>query len=279
MFKIVFYKMNCPIKDISVQECDATGDAITILRRTTKKYQSIFIRAGHITLFLLPLYMFAQSGHVTLQFKNVVGDKVLNADSVYTNSFGESFTVRSFRYYISNIILTDKINNQSQSFTGSYYLVDENVDSSKIISLITSLENISSIHFLLGVDSIKNVSGVQAGTLDPARGMFWTWNTGYVMAKLEGNSPVAKTPAHAFSFHVGGYKTNEQTARDINLDLGKNIPTGKDFVITVKADIMKWFNSVHNIKISEQAFCHEPGTLATNIADNYANMFTVIALQ
>jgi hypothetical protein len=230
-----------------------------------------------IWLFVLPVYSFAQNNQLILQFQNVAGDKILNADRVYVNSFGESFTVRNFRYYISNIILTDKINNQSQSFSDAYYLVDESIDSSKKISLVTSLKNISSIHFLLGVDSIKNVSGVQTGTLDPARGMFWTWNTGYVMAKLEGNSPFAKTPAHAFSYHVGGYKTNEQAARNIDLDLSKKV-SGKTFMIII-ADVMKWFDAVHDIKISAQAFCHEPGALATSIADNYAKMFTVATVQ
>ena len=37
----------------------------------------------------------------------------------------------------------------------------------------------------LGVDSLRNVTGVQTGALDPAMDMYWTWNTGYVMAKLE----------------------------------------------------------------------------------------------
>jgi hypothetical protein len=44
--------------------------------------------------------------------------------------------------------------------------------------LNTSLKNITAIKFLLGVDSLKNVSGIQTGALDPAKGMFWTWNTG-----------------------------------------------------------------------------------------------------
>jgi hypothetical protein len=55
--------------------------------------------------------------------------------------------------------------------------------------------DITGIRFLLGVDSARNVSGIQTGALDPARGMFWTWNSGYVMAKIEGSSPSAHVPA------------------------------------------------------------------------------------
>ena len=49
--------------------------------------------------------------------------------------------------------------------------------------------NYNSLSFLLGVDSMHNVSGAQTGALDPANDMFWTWNSGYVMAKMEGASP------------------------------------------------------------------------------------------
>jgi hypothetical protein len=123
---------------------------------------------------------------------------------------------------------------------------------------------------------LKNVSGIQTGTLDPAKGMFWTWNTGYVMAKLEGNSPAANTPQHSFSYHVGGYKQNEQTIREINLMLPKKIDyTSNNCTIVVAADILKWFNAQHEIKISDAPFCHEPGTLATRLADNYAKMFSI----
>jgi hypothetical protein len=39
--------------------------------------------------------------------------------------------------------------------------------------------------------------------------------------------------------------------------------------------VLKWFNGVHEIKISESPFCHEHGALATKLADNYANMFSI----
>ncbi len=59
--------------------------------------------------------------------------------------------------------------------------------------------------FLLGVDSLHNVSGAQTDALDPAKDMFWTWNTGYVMAKLEGNSPSSALVNNKYEFHVGGF--------------------------------------------------------------------------
>jgi len=191
----------------------------------------------YFLMILLALSVDLRAQKIFIHFQNKTGNKILHADSVYQNAFGETFTIRNFKYYISNIILNDA--DKTQSFPDKYFLIDNADTSSLRIELNTSLKNISSIQFLLGVDSIKNVSGVQTGVLDPAKGMFWTWNTGYVMAKLEGNSPVAKMPQHAFSYHVGGYKQHEKAERMITLQLDQPIGCTKDCNITIDADVLK----------------------------------------
>jgi hypothetical protein len=204
-----------PINNTSVQECDARGDATKNKSWATKKLLLF------ITIIFLSVNTIAQHSF-TITFKNVVGNKVLNTDSIYTNQFGETFSVRNFKYYVSNIVLHDSKNNKTQR-CDEYFLINERDDTSKTIVLSTMLQQIDSIEFLLGVDSVKNVSGVQTGSLDPANGMFWTWNTGYVMAKLEGTSAAAKTPAHAFSYHIGGYKKDEDASRKFPLQLREKI--------------------------------------------------------
>src|SRR5256885_15994949 len=71
-----------------------------------------------ITLFFIfiaiPFSINAQN-KITIQFENRVGEKLLQTDSVYTNASGESFTVRNFKYYISNIVLEG--GNKTQSFS------------------------------------------------------------------------------------------------------------------------------------------------------------------
>jgi hypothetical protein len=245
----------------SVQVCDATCDAMKYIRRVTKKFLLF------TTLIFLSVNTIAQHSF-TITFKNEVGNKILNTDSIYTNQFGETFSVRNFKFYVSNIVLHDLKNNKAQQFD-EYFLINERDDTSKTIVLSTTLQQIDSIEFLLGVDSVKNVSGVQTGSLDPVNGMFWTWNTGYVMAKLEGTSAAAKTPAHAFSYHIGGYKKEEDASRKISLAV-----TGENKIVIV-ADILKWFSGMHDIKITEISFCHEPGKLEMQFADNYATMFSV----
>ena len=66
---------------------------------------------------------------ISIHFQNKAGDKILQADSNYQNAFGENFTVRNFKYYISNIVLHD--GNKIQSFPGEYFLIDNNDSSSE----------------------------------------------------------------------------------------------------------------------------------------------------
>lgn len=207
---------------------------------------------------------------INIQFINTIGNSPLQLNDIYTNDFGEKFTVSSFRYYISNITLIDEKNNSKEYFKDQYFLIDQSDKNSQSILLQTKLKEVSQISFLIGIDSMKNIQGVQTGVLDPAKGMFWVWNTGYVMAKLEGISNVVNAPRHAFSLHIGGYKTGQNAARTINLDVQKNTAHFK-----IIADINYWFKSLHDLPLKEIFFCHEPGNLAMKYADNFSTMFSI----
>jgi len=214
---------------------------------------------------------FAQHS-ISIKFENYAGTELLHVQQTYINGAGEQFTVRNFRYYISNIVLKNKL--QSETHEG-YFLIDQSDDASKEIILQTNLDSVSAIQFLLGVDSLRNVTGVQTGALDPAMDMYWTWNTGYVMAKLEGSSTGANTPRHIFSYHVGGYKEGEQTTRNIKLSFNTVDFVRPKKIIYISADILKWFDGKNKISIAATPLCHEPGKLAVMLADNYAAMFSM----
>jgi len=226
-------------------------------------------------LLLAACHAMAQHA-VTVQWQHTAGKQPLQLfDSTYHNAFNEPFTVNRFRYYISHLTLTSATGKQWQS--NEHFLIDEEDSLSKTIQLSSiPFNNIATIEFQLGVDSIFNVSGVQTGTLDPMRGMFWTWNSGYIFAKLEGQSDSSKAPVHYFSYHVGGYKHYQNATRKVKLALpsSSNIHS-----ILINADILQWFASQRNISIATSAICHEPGKLAMQLADNYATMFTIIGVQ
>ncbi|WP_144264032.1 MbnP family protein [Filimonas lacunae] len=209
---------------------------------------------------------------VQLHLFNTAGGKAIAAGDSCINQYHETFTVRNFRYYLSHIQLADSTGKFYEAGEAETYLVDFTDSSSQHITLHHQ-GKAWFIRFLLGVDSSKNVSGVHTGVLDPARGMYWTWNSGYVMAKLEGRSEQSTAPGRNFTYHIGGYKPQQQTARSITLALSPAVAASKD--ITLVADILQWFGGKENISIATHPICHEPGALAVSIADNYTRMFTV----
>ena len=233
----------------------------------------LFLFQGSCVLFAQPKKQASQIYH--LLFQTTVNGSPFSFDSAYQNQFGETFRVRNFRYYLSHIRLVYE-DGKTVSIRIAPHLTNEADSSSKQLHVTAPKGNLTAIQFLLGIDSATNVSGVQSGDLDPAKGMFWIWNTGYIMAKLEGSSLSSKAPGKQYSYDIGGYKPGENAAREINLPLSSaashQLPT---FIIT--ADIGKWFYGKNDIKISEQPMCHSPGKLAMQVAVNYADMFSIRA--
>lgn len=212
-------------------------------------------------------------------FRHKVGNRNLVLfDETYTNAFNEPFVVSKFRYYISNFVWTDETGRKGYG-DGYCHLIDEADSSSKKIQLNSSeMSRLVSLEFTIGVDSSKNTSGVQTGDLDPMKGMFWTWNSGYVFAKLEGTSDSSNAASHYFNFDVGGYKAKENAIRKIKLNINGST-TGYIKEILIDVDVSKFFNAVHAIPISKTPICHQPGKLAMKLADNYATMFSIAEIK
>ena len=146
-----------------------------------------------------------------------------------------------------------------------------------MISLQLPAGQYNKISFLLGVDSLKNVSGIQTGALDPLKDMFWTWKSGYVMAKLEGRSSASTLPHHMFEYHIGGFSGANNVLGRVGLPLPAvmNIVPGKKVRVAIAADIDKWFSGVHQLSIAAYPACTVEGQLAKRFSENYLQMFTI----
>lgn len=219
----------------------------------------------------------AQEQQLLIQFKNVVGKQALVlVEQTYNNPFGEPFTVNKFRYYIADLTL--KSADKKINVWKKPRLIDEADSASKAITIAQPNFVISSIEFTIGVDSSYNISGVQTDDLDPMKGMFWTWNTGYIYAKLEGQSDASHALSNYFSYHVGGYKSGENALRKVVLNVPSN--NNQQFsTIIIEADVLKWFKAANEIQISGSPVCHQPGKLALELANNYQYMFQIAEVQ
>jgi hypothetical protein len=207
----------------------------------------------------------------SIEFVHMVNKEALKLDTAtYTNSLSQPFTITKFKYYIGNIILSNK---KGKKYTSNnYFLINEADELSKKITLPTiPNDEYTNIEFIVGVDSIHNCSGVQTGSLDPMNAMFWTWNTGYIFMKLEGNSPTSTMPANLIEYHIGGYKEPNNSIRKISLP----IHTLKENKLKIKVDVAAIFTGNTIVDFSKLPSVTDAKN-ATRIADNYVKMFSII---
>ena len=162
-------------------------------------------------------------GSLSLEFEHVFGstNAPFALNTWYTHPMtGDSLNFSMFKYYVSNVVLTAE-DGSTWTAPESYYLIDASTPASTMLTL----ENVPANHytgisFMLGVDSARNVSGAQTGALDPANGMFWSWNTGYIFVKAEGASPNSSTGG--FEYHLGGFKGDKNAIQNLDFSFGNN---------------------------------------------------------
>lgn len=240
-------------------------------------------------IYCLSLLMFAscqkeinsehKMGYVKITFKNMVkGTPMILNTNIYTNNFGEQYNISKFKYYISHVTLSGT---GITSTNDGYYLIDESNASSLSFNMDMPVNDYSIVSFLLGVDSVHNVSGAQTGALDPLNDMFWTWNSGYIMAKMEGTSPQSSIVNNKVEYHIGGFAGVNSVLKNISLVIPIStiepvkVREGKTSEVIIIADFDKWWQGIYDLKITTTPSITHPGAMAKSIADNYATMFSI----
>jgi hypothetical protein len=223
-----------------------------------------------------------QTGTITIKFVNKVKDQPVGLGStIHTNAFNEPYTITKLKYYVTNVGagFTDRSAVTVAKEKDSYHLIDESKPTLNSFTFDAPINRYSYVEFVLGVDSTRNVSGAQTNALDPLNDMFWTWNSGYIMAKLEGTSAVSNAVNNQFEYHIGGFSGNNSVLKNIRVPISGayviDIRDGKNSIVEIEADFDKWFTQPNNLKIADNPICIVPGTLAKKYADNYADMFVM----
>jgi hypothetical protein len=218
---------------------------------------------------------------IKITFVHTINNQPMVLDSAkYTNCWNETFTLSKLAYYVSNISLQTpgkKIIKEKNS----YHLINEEDSFSRSFSVNVPSNQYSSLSFLIGVDSLKNVSGAQTGALDPLNGMFWTWNTGYIMFKMEGNSPQSAIASHKIEYHIGGFSGVNNVLKKIQLNFSNGpvlIDEEKVIEIIIQTDLDKIWNAQQDLKIADTPVCTSPGVLAKKVADNYSKAFEIVKI-
>lgn len=144
----------------------------------------------------------------------------------------DTINIEKLKFYVSNIALYQ--NDQLvKPINKAFHLVDlEDSTSLGLDSKINTGLVFNQIKFTLGIDSVTQISGALGGDLDPTKGMYWTWQSGYINFKLEGTASNCPSRNHHFQYHLGGYQYPFACWQDIVLI----VPSAKTICIKLPID-------------------------------------------
>ena len=181
------------------------------------------------------------------------------------NAQGDSLSVTMLRFYLGHFKFLNKGRTVLEDNT--YHLLDlEEENTLKIPFQLPQNTFFDSLQFDLGVDSLTNVSGAIGGDLDPTKGMYWAWQSGYVNFKLEGKSPMCPTRKHEFQFHLGGYLAPNYALQTIDCQLDKPISNPIRFQLNIQ-------DFLSHIDLKQQNSVMIPSEEAVLLAQKIAQLF------
>lgn len=223
--------------------------------------------------FLTLLLLCAVNKYFSQQVSNIVfqpvaGKNILELGKRYSSDRNRNFSVTALKFFVSDFRVV--LVNGTEIKSNDCWLIDlDEKESLQRIVPISRNPAIRTVHFNVGVPVEANAAGALGGDLDPSSGMYWSWQSGYINFKIEGTSPVCKTHDNEFSFHLGGYKPNEQTARQIDLHYLYPNTSGK---IELNIDVSKL---LENIDLSNKSNINIPGDEAVQMADLISKIFSL----
>ncbi len=212
-------------------------------------------------------HLFAQQKQLAVKFKLLFNDaELVIGKNYFLQTAHDSVRIDVFKMYVSNIFLfqDDSIVLREKE---SYHLLDADGSFSFTITATKKqIPEFNKIKFNLGIDSLTNTAGAMGGELDPTKGMYWTWQSGYVNFKLEGKSNACGTRDHSFQFHLGGYQFPFNGLQTIFMSVKKT----NDLYINM--DIGTFLSAIDIRKTNEVL---SPGSTAVEFLKKAAATFSI----
>jgi hypothetical protein len=233
-------------------------------------WQNINMR--YILFFIaivLSVFATAQTNKtVSISFLPKYNNKAIQLDSVQYKlpNTNDSISFSSLRFYISSICLlqNDKIIFKEKS---SFHLVDVTNNTGLNIKLsVPKKIQFNAIQLNFGIDSTTNAEGIFGKDLDPTKGMYWAWHSGFINFKLEGKSNICKTRNNAFEFHLGGFQSPFNSLQTLIL------PVVINNNINIEFDV---FNFLKQIDISKTNEIMTPSKITNDLMQIAAKSFSI----
>ena len=224
-------------------------------------------------LFLLFLFfssplLSAQDGQgLVLSFIPLFSGEAIHLEERSPGAPQAPLQIEKLQFYISQVRLYDG-DEVVFSEENSFHLLDAAAAESLTIPLELPKELVyTQVRFHLGLDSLCNVSGAMGGDLDPTKGMYWTWQSGYINFKLEGNAAHCPARKNRFQFHIGGYQAPYNTLQEIKLE------TAASQHIQIQINLDHFFEQVD---LSKTYQVMSPNEEALQLAPLVASIFSIL---
>ena len=241
-------------------------------------FQSAFLAAG---LLMLPLFLAAQNAGevVTLHFQPVFQQKNIVLDQPMRTAAGDSLALHTLRLYLCNFVFL-KQGAAVWAEKNSHHLLDlEDTSTLALRFEMPTGAGFDEIKFDLGVDSVTNASGALGGDLDPTKGMYWTWQSGYINAKIEGFSERITGRNGEFQFHLGGFLSPFRAVQTVAVQVG-SVQNASDLRDTNPADLHIDFDLAPFFEKIDWAKRHSvmsPSAEAVRLSEVLAQSFSIHA--
>lgn len=225
-----------------------------------------------LSSFLLLLLFISETFLVTAQpsdkisrihFLPFFGEEKLILHQKFALNHRDSIELNTFRFYVSDIFGLEKKEKLI------YHLVDIS-DTASLKFQMKIPDKEVRLNFFLGIDSATNEMGIGEGDLDPTRGMYWTWQSGYINVKLEGTLIDSIGNKTNFTFHLGGFRSPYLASQFIPL----NIPTpaiSQDVKIKIE---LKDFFQIVDARMTNKIM--SPSMQAVEISKKLAGLFSLM---
>jgi hypothetical protein len=184
-------------------------------------------------------------------------------------SYGQQTTLISIRHVFkgTDFLHQTVVIDDSLSFRCTmlkYYLRERHGDEAEfyLISCDTTLRILSNgSPFYTGVEAQRQERGIGKGMLDPRHDMYWTWNTGYIQVKLEGELFRTGKPSEQLIWHLGGFAAGMNTTWPI----AQNKNSSTTLICDMSAFIQKYASSTPHIM--------SPTPMVTEMTNDWTHSF------
>lgn len=216
-------------------------------------------------LFILFTQTTFSQNDVILKINHLMGNYILNVNSLGTNNLSQNFKLDRVQYYISEISIIHD-NNQTTNIIDTWLMIDGLLNTEINLGSY-DIDSVESFHFSIGVDSAHNhldpSTFISSHALAPkSPSMHWGWTSGYRFVCVEGNTTGGNT------FHCHSFGDNLYFSQ--SLDYTK---TGaKDNTVTIQINA-NYIEAVKDLDVISSYNVHdnENDSITSKTIDNFRN--------